>query len=342
MSLLSFCRLCPLCPLLQWSSKMADNEKYISEFVGQDYEFLAKRRPVPMYVREPAAGCNEQTGIMLLVHYWTGTYDMLFDACGDFCDRYNVVAITVNYLQSGHDDQDGIPYDLALIQTVDNLRAIYHVQNRLRAEGKPFDQRRIYVAGQSGGGIIALMCAKLAPCTFSCVFDLCGCSGLTDHHAFGMKEGGWSRDPSSPFYRTPAHQEIRDPGNLNHLRKQFEMNPKEKYIIVHSLDDTTCSVFDKIAVFRNMVEAGFRPSAVFVTPQDVDGQAVTMTDHPVGNPPLIYIKYGDEYFKPNGKFACRRDGETDFELHHRVSYDVTGGVWTMDYSDLPTISFRKA
>ena len=114
---------------------MAENEKYISEFVGQDYEFLEKRRPVPMYVHEPAAGCNEQTGIMLLVHYWTVTYDMLFEACDDFCDRYNVVAITVNYLQSGHDDQDSIPYDLALIQTVDNLRAIYHVQNRLRAEG---------------------------------------------------------------------------------------------------------------------------------------------------------------------------------------------------------------
>ncbi|MBQ9447450.1 MAG: hypothetical protein IJU61_12685, partial [Victivallales bacterium] len=59
-----------------------------------------------------------------------------------------------------------------------------------------------------------------------------------------------------------------------------------------------------------------------------------------GNLHLIYIKYGDEYFRPDGKFACRRDGETDFELHHRVSYDVTGGVWTMDYSDLPTISFQ--
>jgi hypothetical protein len=212
----------------------------------------------------------------------------------------------------------------------------------LRAEGKPFDARRIYVAGQSGGGIIALMCAKLAPCTFSCVFDLCGCAGLTDHHAFDMKEGGWSRDPSSPFYRTPAHQEIRDPGNLDHLRKQFEMNPKEKYIIVHSLDDGTCSVFDKIAIFRNMVEVGYRPSAVFVTPQDVDGTAVTTTDHPVGNLPLIYIKYGNEYFKPDGKFACRRDGETDFELRHPISYDVTGGVWTMDYSSLPTIAFRKA
>ena len=321
---------------------MADREKYISEFTGQDYQFLEKRRPVPMYVREPAAGCNEHTGIMLLVHYWTGTFDMLFEACDDFCDRYNVVAVTVDYLQSGHDDQDGIPYDLALIQTVDCLRAIYHVQNRLRAEGKPFDNRRLYVAGQSGGGIIALMCAKLAPCTFSCVFDLCGCAGLTDHHAFDMKEGGWSRDPSSPFYRTPAHQEIRDPGNLDHLRKQFEMNPKEKYIIVHSLDDGTCSVFDKIAIFRNMVEVGYRPSAVFVTPQDVDGTAVTTTDHPVGNPHQIYIKYGDEYFRQDGKFACRRDSETDFERHHQISYDVTGGVWTMDYFGLPTIAFRKA
>ena len=79
---------------------MNEREKYISEFVGQDYQFLEKRRPVPMYVREPAAGCDEHTGIMLLVHYWTGTYDMLFDACDDFCNRYNVVAITVNYLQS--------------------------------------------------------------------------------------------------------------------------------------------------------------------------------------------------------------------------------------------------
>ena len=157
---MSFLSFMSLMSLFLWSSKMADNEKHIREFVGQDYEFLEKRRPVPMYVREPSAGCNEHTGIMLFAHYWTGTFDMLFEACDDLRDRYNVVTVTVDYLQSGHDDQDGIPYDLALIQTVDCLRAIYHVQNRLRAEGKPFDQRRIYVAGQSGGGIIALMCAK--------------------------------------------------------------------------------------------------------------------------------------------------------------------------------------
>lgn len=325
---------------------MTDRSQLIRTFAGQPYPFLAERRPVPMYVREPDAGCTPETGLMLLVHYWEGTYDQLFDACDDLANRYNVVAITVNYLQSGKDDQEAIPYDLGLYQTVDCLRALYHVQHTLREEHKPFNPRRLYCAGQSGGGIIALMCAKLAPNSFACIFDLCGCPGLIPRIAFGLEghcNAHWSQDPASPFYLSPAESEIRDPGHLDHLQRQFEANPKLKYIIVHSQDDTSCPVLDKITIFRNLVATGFRPSAVFVTPAEVDGIAVKTISHELSNTPhLIYRHYGDPFFAPDGRFAAATTAPSDFERRGIVEYPVTGGVWSMDYTDLPTLHFTPA
>lgn len=320
---------------------MATPDQYITTFEGQPYEFLPKRRPVQIYTREPSKGTDSETGLMLLLHYWGGTFDMLFDACDEFCDRYNVVAISVNYLQSGTDDQEDIPYDLGVIQAIDCLRALYHTIERLKDEGKPFNPRRIFSAGQSGGGHLSHMCAKFAPHTFQCIFDLCGASGLTDHHAFDPGEGKWSQDPSSPFYRTAAHQEIRDIGNPTHLDALHKANPDLKFIIVHGLDDTSCSIHDKLRVFQNLITAGFRPSTLFVTPEEVDGTVINTKEHHLGVPRLIYEKFGDEFFKTDGIHAKRKETPTDFELKETVRLPVTGGVWTVDFSGIPTIDFKR-
>lgn len=321
---------------------MENREQFIHSFEGQPYKYIAKRKPVQMYVREPSAGCNANTGFMLLTHYWTGTFTMLFDACDEMCDRYNVVTITTEYLQSGQDDTD-VPYDLGVVQTTDCLRALYLTIERLKQEGKPFNMRRIYSCGQSGGGIISLLCAKYAPRTFACVFDACGVPGLTEDEAYGVGDdtrARYSRDPNSPFAITKADQEIRDPGHSLHLAQLYALNPQLKFFIVHSQDDQRCSPTDKMRIFFNMHKAGFRPSATFVTPVEVDGEAVTTTEHGLGCAPKIYMKYADEFFLEKGRFAAATTGQNEFELHSKVEYNVTGGTWTIDFTEMPTIAFK--
>lgn len=324
---------------------MSDNESQgLYNFEAQGYPLMPGARNITMYVREPLHGCDSETGLMLMLHNWGGTWEMMKPCCDELSDRYNVVGISVNYLHSGKEKPDGIPYDHGLFQAMDCLRAIYHVQERLRREGKPFNGRRLYSTGASGGGNVSLMVNKLASASFSCIVDICGMPGLIDKIAYGTKDGlnaGYSRDPASPAFLTPAMQEIRDPGNKTHLAAQFLVNPHAKVIIIHGQDDASCPVVDKINIFRNMVETGFRPSAVFVSEAEVDGIAIKCTGHSVGDRIKIVMKYGDQYLRQFGIFAAHVNAPTDFELGHKVAFPVTGGTWTVDFNGPPTLFFTQ-
>lgn len=322
---------------------MSEKEVNLRSFAGQSYDLMPGPREVSMYVREPVRGCDGNTGFMLLLHNWGGTWEMTRDWCDDLSNRFNVVGISVNYLHSGKERPAGVPYDYGLLQAMDCLRAIYHVQQRLLAEHKPFNPRRIYSAGGSGGGNVSLMVNKLAPASFGCIVDICGMPGLLDNIAYGEGaplNAGYSRDHASPCYLSSAMQEIRNPGNMAHLTAQFQVNPTAKVIIIHGQDDEYCPIVEKIGIFQNMVKAGFRPSAVFVTEAEVDGIAIKCTGHPVGDRHQVIIKYGDAYLREHGKFAAAVPGPTDFELGHKVDFPVTGGCYTVDFNGAPTLSFN--
>ena len=250
----------------------------------------------------------------------------------------------MNYLQSGGGEPQvpgQFPYDHGYLQAIDCLRALYHVQRQVREAGLAFNPHRCYSMGGSGGGNVTLMVNKFAPHTFACVVDICGMPGLTEGIAFGSGEwastisAGYSRDPESPAFLSPAMMEIRDPGHPAHLQVQFAANPDNKVIIVHGLDDLSCPAVPKIAIYRNMVGAGFRPDAHFLTPWFVDGEAVTTTGHPVGHRDKVVERFADDYLLEEGRLALQVPGPNDFERADQVLFPTGGGRFVVDYSGGP-------
>jgi len=215
------------------------------------------RRPGPreimVYVRYPGGELSRvtsQTGLMLSLHNWGGTDYVGAPDPKQLAARYNVVAISVDYLQSGpYDPAAGIPYDFGWLQALDALRALYFVFHGLEQSGRPFARDRIYATGGSGGGNVALMANKLAPRTFACVIDICGMAKLSDDIAFGRAgrthlNAGYNPDPASPAHLTADEQAIRFIGHLEHCAIMKRLGCSAKIIIVHGTDDQSCPVED--------------------------------------------------------------------------------------------------
>jgi len=323
------------------------------EIEAQEWPFNPGPRKVKLYVEEPAKGIDSNTGMMLCLHNWGGKYNdsVYLRWCRTFADRYNVVTCSVNYLQSGGAEPKIIgekPYDHGYLQAIDCLRALYHIDARLKKVGVKINTRRCYAMGGSGGGNVSLMVNKLAPHTFACVVDICGMPGLTDGIAFGTGEygshlnAGYSRDPQSPAYLTKDMQEIRDPGHLGHLEIQRKANPDNKVIIVHGLDDETCPVVHKITIFRNMVKSGFHTDGHFLTKWFIDNQAVKATKHSLGDREKIVIRFADSYMKEDGEMSLETPGASDLELAQDIVFPTSQGRFVVNYSSgPPSIRFEK-
>lgn len=310
---------------------------------GQEYRFRPGAREFEVYVRAPRSGVNSNTGLMLLSHNWGGTWKLTAGWCDLLSDRYNLICLSVNYLQSGETDHSQVPYDHGVLQAMDCLRALYTVQKTLDDAKIEFNRRRIYAAGASGGGNVSLMVNKLAPATFACTVDMCGMPGLTNDIAFGIGKlnAGYSKDPASDKYLTPAMQEIRDPGNMRHLAIQKKYNPENLLVIVHALNDNYCNPADKMLIAANMVRSGFRPDTHFLTRNDVDGIAVTDTGHGIGNRAEVITKYANNYLAENGRFAALLPAKSNLDAQDEVIYPVSGGKYVISFAGLPTIRFEK-
>ncbi len=320
------------------------------EFVAQEWEHEPGERTVKMWVDEPVAGIGAATGLMLCLHNWGGIYDQPIyrSWCRTFAERYNVVTVSVNYLQSGPEasiDKGRVhPYDFGYLQALDCIGALYHVRNQLLVAGLEFDEHRVYAMGGSGGGNVTQMVCKLAPRTFACGVDICGMPGLTDGFAYGTGEGthinaGYSRDPQSPYYLTSDMRRIRDFGDPEHCRLLAEANPGLKIVIVHGVDDASCPVVAKMEQFARMTAAGMDVDGRFLTEIDVDGYAVKTTAHPVGARDRVVMRYADDYMLPEGRLAKRTLQDNDFQCGDVFEYPSDHGRFAIDFSGYPTIAF---
>ncbi|MBN2312157.1 MAG: DUF2920 family protein [Candidatus Hydrogenedentes bacterium] len=300
-------------------------------------------RTIQVYIRYPGgalANVTPATGLMLSLHNWggtgwTGTADPV-----QLANRYNLVAICVDYVQSGPYGDEGraiAPYDFGYFQALDALRALYCVFNGLDELGRPFARGRIYVSGGSGGGNVTLMANKLAPRTFACAIDKCGMAKLTENLAFGWKQGtgldaGYSADPESPFHLTRAAQAIRFVGNPEHAVRMKELGNTAKLIVVHGVDDGSCPVADAREMVANMQAAGLDVEPHFITDAEVDGDVFTSTGHSMGDRTRIVFHVADAYLLPDSPDALSRSGKTDFECRdERVQYRTPGGTYIISY-----------
>lgn len=349
MLILSLCQVALLAAAVEGPLPAANA---FMEIPAQEWPFAPGPRNIRVGIFYPGDALTKvdaETGLFLTLHNWGGT-----DAIGapdpqTLADRYKVVAITVNYCQSGKwEPKEGIPYDFGYLQALDALRALHFVWQGLASADIPFHHGRIYATGGSGGGNVSLMANKLAPRTFACVVDLCGMPKLSDDIAFGLEGGSelnanYSRDPAAPNYLSPDAQALRFIGNPDHLAAMKALGNEAKVVLVHGAEDEVCPT----ANARDMVDlfsaAGFDIDAHFVTEDKLDGIAFKSTGHSLGDRTLIVQRVADVYLTPGSAQLKTRNGPCDFESRdQQVRYETPNGVWVIDYAaGFPIGRFEK-
>ena len=308
---------------------------------AQEWPLHPGPRTVRMYVHYPSGTIEKvspQTGLMLSLHNWGGTNAIGTADPQQLADRYNVVAICVDYLQSGQEPlKRPEPYDFGYLQALDALRALHTVFDGLTRQSRPFDRGRIFCTGGSGGGNVTMMANKLAPRTFTLCIPLCGMAKLSDDIAFGLPGGSrlnakYSRDTGSPYYLSLQAQAIRDLGNPVHLLAMKSLGNTARLILIHGETDDVCPVADARTVVKNMQAAKLDVIPRFITSKDLDGKAYTSTDDTLGNRTQIVFREADRFLKLDSPQALRRKGPTDFEKRdEEVRYQCPNGHYVISY-----------
>lgn len=309
---------------------------------AQEWPLKPGPREITVHVRYPGthgspASVRPTTGIMLSLHNWGGTGFVGTADPAFLADRYDVVAVGVDYLQSGRKAsiEDPEPYDFGWLQALDALRALHFVWDALSRQGIAFDSGRLYATGGSGGGNVSLMANKLAPRTFAAVIDLSGMKKLSDDIAFGLPGGSeldarYSRDPAHAFYLSPDAQTIRFTSYPGHLAEMRRLVCAAKIVTVHGVDDTVCPDADEFAA--NMNASGLDFLYVPVTAETVDGKVFMNTGHGLGDRTRIVEAIAGRFLDPASPDHRRRRGATDFERREAIRYPTERGVWIIDYA----------
>ncbi len=312
------------------------------------------QRTVNVYIRYPGgaiANVRPSTGLMLSLHNWGGTGCIGTANPDVLANRYDVVAISVDYLQSGPYGDEGraaAPYDFGYLQALDALRALSAVWHGLEERSIPFARGRSYVTGGSGGGNVTLMCNKLAPRTFACAIDVCGMAKLADDLAFGRPgrthlNAGYSPDPEAPAYLNADAQALRFAGHPEHAAVMKRMGNACKLIVIHGLTDASCPVEDAKEMVTNLRAAGLDVEPHFITAADLDGKALTSTGHALGDRTLRVLKFADPYLTPGSPTTLVRTHPSDFERPDLpLRYDTPNGAYVISYaSGYPVGRFER-
>lgn len=312
------------------------------EIPAQEWPLKPGPRTVRVTVRYPQgrlSAVTAATGAMLTLHNWGGTDCVGTADPQTLADRYDVIALCVNYLQSGA--EEGVkgpePYDFGYLQALDALRALWLVEHRLDEAKLAWARGRVYVTGGSGGGNVSLMANKFAPRTFAVVIDLCGMVRLSDDIAFNEPGGSglnarYVRDPQSPFHLTPDMQQLRDTSHLEHLRAWKTQGGTARLVIVHGVEDATCPFADAETLAANAQAAGIDVVPRWVKPADLDGKIFTSAGHALGNRTEIVEAVAGTWLKAGSPHAVIRTGPSDFSRKATVVYATPHGRWEIDYA----------
>lgn len=309
---------------------------------AQEWPAEPGARSVTVFIRYPGGALENvgpNSGLMLSLHNWGGTDHQGAPDPARLAERYDVVAISVDYLQSGRYNEGRYPpYDFGYLQALDALRSLYFVWQGLETSAIPFARDRIYATGGSGGGNVALMANKLAPRTFAAVFDISGMAKLNDDIAFGLEGGsalnaGYSREPSSLSYLSQDEQAIRFVGHPEHLARMRELGNTGLIVVVHGVSDAACPVEDVREMLTNFQVAGMRVEPHLIEASDVDGQLFKNTGHSLGDRTEILMAFADPYLLPSADPPLRRSGTSDFERRDEtVRYETASGQFVIAYT----------
>lgn len=321
------------------------------EIPAQEWPLRPGPRKVRVIVHYPGgklANVGERTGLMLTLHNWGGTDCVGTASPTVLAEKLNVVALCVNYLQSGPKDsiEGPEPYDFGYLQALDALRALWWLDHGLKSREIKFAKGRVFATGGSGGGNVTLMCHKLAPRTFACVIDLCGMKKLSDDIAFNLPGGSdlnarYSRDPASPNFLSLDHQELCFIGNPDHLANIKSLGSPTRIVTVHGVDDTTCPYSDAVEMVDWMRRANLNIEPHFITKDRLDGKVFTSTGHALGNRTEIVLQLGAKWLSPTDPDRCELTGLNDSDLGKLLPmipdgpyglYPTSNGAFKIDYA----------
>lgn len=313
----------------------------VVDIPAQEWPYRPGPRQVKVYLHYPGGALKNvgpRTGLMLSLHNWGGTG---FRGTADprvLANRLNVVAIGVDYLQSGPVDsiKGPEPYDFGWLQALDALRALRFVHAGLAERKIAFADGRIFATGGSGGGNVTLMVNKLAPRTFACVIDLCGMARLTDDIAYNLPGGSdldarYSRDPYNRNFLSADDQQIRDPGRPEHLAVMKKFGSTCKIVVVHGDEDTTCPIADARDMVDSMKKAGLDVEPHYITRDRLDGKVFRSAGHSLGDRTEIVFQVAGKYLRPDSPDAIVRRGPTDFERREDIRFPTKHGRFVVSY-----------
>ncbi|MFN0056037.1 MAG: alpha/beta hydrolase family protein [Planctomycetales bacterium] len=319
---------------------------------AQEWPLRPGPRSVEVSIHYPA-GRREQvtaeTGLMLTLHNWGGTRCVGTADPRQLANRYNVVALCVDYLQSGDRADAQEPYDHGYLQALDALRALWWISDRLASGGKEFARGRVYCTGGSGGGNVALMCNKLAPRTFACAIDMCGMKKLTDDIAFHLPgesdlDARYRNDPNHPHFLSVDAQELRFVACPEHLEVMRRLGNQCRVIVVHGRDDTTCPFADAVELVQAFPRHGLAVEPHFLGKDQLDGQVFTGSGHALGDRTKIVFHVADRYLLPESPERLVRQGDSDFDRRdEQVRYRTSRGEYVISYREgFPVGRFEPA
>jgi hypothetical protein len=316
-------------------------ENASAELPAQEWPYKSGPRTITAYVYYPGgalANVNAETGLFLSLHNWGGTNAIGAPDPLVLAERYDVVAICVDYLQSGkYDVATQPPYDFGYLQALDALRALYWVRQGLKEGGHAFYDGRTYAAGGSGGGNVSLMANKLAPRTFAAIVDCSGMAKLSYDIAFGRPGGsyldaGYSRNRRSPEFLSRDARDLRDIGLPSHLAQMVALGNEARIFVAHGGRDKMCPTADKRRLVRKMARAGLKVDARFIGEKDLDGEVFTDTGHSVGDRTKILQHVADAALLPGSPDAAVRKGASDFERREVIRYETKNGRWEIYFA----------
>ncbi|TNH34359.1 DUF2920 family protein [Campylobacter helveticus] len=221
-----------------------------------------------------------------------------------------------------------------IMPAMDIINAILHIK-----KNPPFKtgggSLSVVVSGDSYGGYLALMCAKIAPWVIDGVIDNSG-SGLFSwrmigfgkeldfkaYSACGAKideiylllsdKTFWTTRANSPYFFSQSRRDIRYILNPTHLETLAKATSKIIFVSYHSQQDTFLAPYnEKVELFELLKKLKFDATLHLIKDEsELDGKFIKSLEHGLGIPfkALINKEFPPllEKIKKQGQKACEK------------------------------------
>jgi len=297
------------------------------------------------YVTEPAAGVNETTGFMLLIHGWGNNGAVAYaEESIEYADIYNLVVTRIEFRQCGQEARTAhpggrydIPYDMSKLQTIDCLRAAYATLQRY----PQIDLSRLIVWGGSQGAHLGAQCLVFAPHLWALAVLSCGIFQPFTYED-GQREGYSLDIRTKPGYGfvesalglgrsfSPAEADIRNP-----LRNAELMPPEVPVVLIHGTHDETVDIRHSVAMYARL--QGLNRPVQFYAIENGDHGLALATFSDIDTRAKATFKYVGPALH-----SSRREG-VHLQPAEPVRIPVTGGNFEVAYPDAgPTLEFKES